>query len=310
MIARRALPALLATPALAQSRPIRLVAPFPPGGGVDAVARLLAEPFGAALGQTVVVENRAGAGGAIGVEAVAQAAPDGTSLVMVSPGNMTVAAVLRPLPYEPLAMGMVARLCLSPLLLVARNSLPAADLAAFIALLRREPDAVRFASGGVATGTHMAGELLNLRMGARMVHVPYRGTAPAITDLIAGNVDVFFSDTSAWPMAQQGQVRLLAVSTATRWAVSPATPSMADAVPGFDIANWYGVVAPPGTPEAVRLRQSAALAQVLARPDMQAGLLRLGFEAAHLPPAPLAEFIRAETGVWRGVVQAANIRAE
>ncbi|MCX7373897.1 MAG: tripartite tricarboxylate transporter substrate binding protein [Alphaproteobacteria bacterium] len=310
MIARRALPALLATPALAQSRPIRLVAPFPPGGGVDAVARLLAEPFGGALGQTVVVENRAGAGGAIGVEAVAQAAPDGTSLVMVSPGNMTVAAVLRPLPYEPLAMGMVARLCLSPLLLVARNSLPAADLAAFIALLRREPDAVRFASGGVATGTHMAGELLNLRMGARMVHVPYRGTAPAIIDMIAGNVDVFFSDTSAWPMAQQGQVRLLAVSTATRWTVSPATPSMADAVPGFDIANWYGVVAPPGTPEAARLRQSAALAQVLARPDMQAGLLRLGFEAAHLPPAQLAEFIRAETGVWRGVVQAANIRAE
>ena len=309
MIARRALP-FLAAPALAQSRPIRLVAPFPPGGGVDAVARLLAEPLGTALGQTVVVENRAGAGGAIGVEAVAQSAPDGTSLAMVSPGNMTVAAALRPLPYDPLGLGMVARLCTSPLLLIARNSLAATDLAGFIALLRRAPDAVRFASGGVATGTHMAGELLNLRLGARMVHVPYRGTAPAITDMIAGNVDVFFSDTSAWPMAQQGQVRLLAVSTAQRWTVSPDTPSMADAVPGFDIANWYGVIAPPATPEALRARLSTALAQVLARADIQAALLRQGFQSAHLPPAPFADFIRAETGVWRGVVQAANIRAE
>ncbi|WP_158291954.1 Bug family tripartite tricarboxylate transporter substrate binding protein [Paracraurococcus ruber] len=291
-------------------RPLRLVVPFPPGGGVDAVGRILAEPLGAALGQPVIVENRAGAGGAIGVEAVAKATPDGHTLAMISAGNMTAGPVVRPTPYDPLAMGVVGMVSQSPLLLVARPTLAARDLPEFIALLRSRPDAVRYASGGVGTATQLVAELLNLRTGARMVHVPYRGTAPALTDLIAGNADVFFSDTSAWPMVQQGQLRLLAVSSAAAWEVSPATPPLATQVPGVDVLNWYGMTAPPGTPMPVRARLAAELARILARPEVAEAFRRLGFAPAPMPPEPFAAHVAAELATWRQVVQAANIRAD
>ncbi|MEO3475566.1 tripartite tricarboxylate transporter substrate-binding protein [Roseomonas sp. CAU 1739] len=291
------------------TRPIRLVVPFAPGGGVDAVARIVADPLGALLGQPVVVENRAGAGGAIGVDAVAKSPPDGYALSMVSPGNMTAGPVVRPTPYDPLALGYVSMVTRSPLLLVARNTLPATDLVSFVALLKREPDAIRFASGGVGTGTHLAGELMNLRLGVRMVHVPYRGTGPALTDLVAGNVDIFFSDASAWPMVQQGQLRLLAVSSASSWATSPQTPSVGTAVQGFDISNWYGIIAAAGTPEPIRARLAAEIAKVLARPEVAEMLGRIGFDAAPMPPAEFAAFVRTELETWRAVVQAASISA-
>lgn len=306
--------ALAGTPAAhAQSypsRPIRLVVPFAPGGGVDAVGRILAEPLGALLGQPVVVENRAGAGGAIGVDAVAKSPPDGYALSLVSPGNMTAGPVVRPTPYDPLALGFVTMVTRSPLLLVCRNGIAAQNLAEFVALVKREPDAIRFASGGVGTGTHLAGELMNLRLGTRMVHVPYRGTGPALTDLVAGNVDIFFSDASAWPMVQQGQLRLLAVSSAARWATSPDTPSVGSQVPDFDISNWYGIIAPPGTADPIRAKLAEEIAKVLARPEIVTVLNRIGFDAAPMPPAAFAAFVRTELETWRAVVQAANIRAD
>ena len=292
------------------ARPIRLVVPFAPGGGVDAVGRILAEPLGVALRQPVVVENRAGAGGAIGVDMVAKSPPDGYTLSMTSPGNMTVGPVVRPTPYDPLSLGFVSMVVRSPLLLVCRNSLPARTLAEFVALVRRQPDLIRVASGGVGTGPHLAGELLNLRLGARMVHVPYRGTGPALTDLIAGNVDVFFSDASVWPMVQQNQLRLLAVSTAAAWETSPQTPSMITEVSAFDIANWYGVVAAPGTPESILDRLAGEIAQVVAQPENVEAFRRQGFQPAPMAPAAFAAFVRAETQTWRAVVQAANIRAD
>ena len=292
------------------ARPIRLIVPFAPGGGVDAVARILAEPLGASLGQPVVVENRAGAGGAIGVDAVAKSPPDGYTLSMCSPGNMTVGPVVRATPYDPLALGFVTMAARSPLLLVCRNSLPTQNLAEFVALLRREPDRIRMASGGVGTGPHLAGELLNLRLGSRMVHVPYRGTGPALTDMIAGNVDVFFSDASAWPMVQQGQLRLLAVSTATPWELSPQTPPMASAVRDFDIANWYGVVAAPSTPEPICMRLATEIGQALAQREATEALRRQGFSPARMTPAAFADFVRSETATWRTVVRAANIQVD
>jgi tripartite-type tricarboxylate transporter receptor subunit TctC len=291
------------------NRPIRLVVPFAPGGGVDAVGRILAEPLGTLLGQPVVVENRAGAGGAIGVDAVAKSPPDGYTLSLVSPGNMTAGPVVRPTPYDPMALGFVSMVTRSPLLLVCRNGIAAQTLAEFVALVKRQPDAIRFASGGVGTGTHLAGELMNLRLGTRMVHVPYRGTGPALTDLIAGNVDIFFSDASAWPMVQQGQLRLLAVSSARPWQASPQTPSVGSAVEGFDISNWYGIIAAGGTPAPIRERLAAELAKVLARPEVTEVLARIGFDAAPMPPIPFAAFVKAELDTWRTVVQAANIRA-
>jgi tripartite-type tricarboxylate transporter receptor subunit TctC len=212
---------------------------------VDAVGRILAEPLTQALGQPVIVENRAGAGGAIGVDSVAKALPDGYAFSMVSAGNMTAGPVVRRTPYDPITLGFVTMVCHSPLLLVARNTLEARDLAAFVALVRRQPDLIRFASGGVGTATHLAGELMNLRLGTRMLHIPYRGTAPALTDIVAGNADIFFSDSSAWPMVQQGQMRLLGVTSAAPWATSPDTPPINRLVPDFDISNWYGMIAPP-----------------------------------------------------------------
>jgi tripartite-type tricarboxylate transporter receptor subunit TctC len=308
-----AISAALTQAAPAQSwpaRPIRLVVPFPPGGGVDAVGRILAEPLSQALGQAVIVENRAGAGGAIGVDSVAKAPPDGYTLSMVSAGNMTAGPVVRRTPYDPTTLGFVTMVCQSPLLLVARNTLQARDLAAFVDLVRQQPDLIRFASGGVGTATHLAGELMNLRLGARMLHIPYRGTAPALTDLVAGNADVFFSDSSAWPMVQQGQMRLLGVTTAARWTTSPDTPAINSLVPDFDISNWYGVIAPPETPLAIRERLAAEIFRILGRVEIREMLGRIGFEPAPMAPADFGAFVRSETETWRAVVKAANIQPE
>ncbi len=319
MITRRTLTAAsfaslgLGRGAMAQafpSRPIRLIVPYPAGGGVDVTARILAEPVGRRLGQTVVVENRSGAAGAIGVEACANAAPDGYTLVMTAPGPITVGPNLRPHPYDPLALTHVIRLARSPLVLVARKTLPAADLAALARMVKEQPEAVRFASGGAGTGTHMAGELFALRAGGRMIHVPYRGTAPAITDLIAGNVDIFFSDSSVYPFVQRGELRGLGVSTAEAWPGMPGLPPIGSVIEGFDLSNWYGVAAPPGTPAAVTTVLHDAFAQALAEPDVATRLLGTGFSVAPMAGAPFAAFIRAESETWAGVIRAANIRLD
>lgn len=291
-------------------RPVRLIVPFPPGGGVDLTGRLLAERMEPALGQPVVVENRAGAGGALGVEMAARGAPDGYTLCMTSGGNITVGPLVRATPYDPLALTHVARVSTSPLILICRPDFPARDLRGFVAHLRANPAAVRFASGGVGTATHLAGELLNQRLGVRMTHVPYRGTAPAVTDVIAGNADIFFSDVSAWQAIEQGGARLLAVSTAARWNRSPGTPPVAEAVPGFDVVNWYGVAAPPGLPAAVTDRLQAEIARAVEAPPVRERLAATGFDIGFLPPAGFADFLRGEVALWRGVVAAANIRAD
>ena len=292
------------------ARPIRLIVPFPPGGGVDAVGRILAEPLGQALGQPVIVENRAGAGGAIGVDSVAKSPADGYAFSMVSAGNKTAGPVVRRTPYDPNTLGFVTMVCHSPLLLVARTTLEARDLVGFVDLVRRQPDLIRFASGGVGTATHLAGELMNLRLGTRMLHVPYRGTGPALTDLVAGNADIFFSDSSAWPMVQQGQLRLLGITSAARWATSPDTPPINSLVPDFDISNWYGVIAPPDTPLAIRERIAAEIARILGRLEVREMLGRIGFEPAPMKPAEFGAFVQRETETWRAVVKAANIQAE
>jgi len=305
--------AAFASAARAQSyptRPIRLIVPFAPGGGVDAVGRIIAEPLGAALGQPVVVENRAGAGGGVGLDAMAKSPPDGYTLAMAAPGPLTAGPAVRQTPYDPLTLGHVTMVVRSPLLLVSRKGLPAQNLAEFVALVKREPDRIRFASGGVGTGTHLAGELVNLRLGVRMVHVPYRGTGPALADLVAENVDIYFSDASVWPMVQQGQLRLLAVSSSTPWATSPQTPSVGSVVPDFDTANWYGVTAPPGTPDAIRAQLAGEIAKIVVRPEIAEMLRRIGFEPAPMPPAQFAAFVRTELETWRSVVRAANIRAD
>lgn len=305
--------ALLASPALAAwpERPVRFVVPFAAGGGVDLTARMLGEALTPVLGQPIVVENRSGAGGAIGVQAVAQAAPDGTSFAMTSPSTVTIGPNLRSSPYDPFALVHVAQICTSPLLLICRRDLPARDLAALIAMARANPGTLKVANAGIGTVTHLAAELFNQRLEVgRFLHAPYRGTAPAIADIIAGTADIFFSDSSAWTAVEQNQVRLLAVTAAERWPRSPATPAMAEAIPGFVAMNWYGIAGPPGLPEAISQPLGRAIAGALARPELQRRLEGIGFDAAPLGSAAFTAFLRREAETWREVITRGNIRAD
>ena len=322
-LTRRAALGLLAAPALVHAtgaaaqganwspdRPVRIVVPFPPGGGLDLVGRVLAESISPALGQPVVVENRAGAAGALGIEQVFRAAPDGLTLGITSAGNVTIGPLLRRTPYDALALTHVSRLTTSPLMLVARKDLPAADLDAFIAWARAKPEQVRFGSGGIGSSTHLSLELMNIRMGVTTLHVPYRGTTPLLTDLAAGNVDVGFSDAAGWPMVEQGTLRLLAVSTEEAWPRSPATPTLHSRLGDFRVSNWYGLVAPPNLPAPILARLEAETARALALPRVKEAYEASGFTAAPLPRARFQPFLEGEIALWKGVIEAAKIERE
>ncbi len=292
-------------------RPVRLIVPFPAGGGVDLTARMLAEALEPKLRQPIVVENRSGAGGAIGIQAMAQAAPDGHVLAMTSPSTVTIGPQLRPSPYQPFALVHVSQVCTSPLLLVCRPDLPARDLAGFVAMARANPATLRLANAGIGTVTHLAAELFNLRLGvARFVHAPYRGTSPALADIMAGNADAFFSDSSAWSAVEQRQVRLLAVTGAARWPRAPGTPTVGESLPGFVAMNWYGMAGPPGLDPAVTQRLESLVAEALAVPALRERLEGIGFDAAPLGHAAFTDFLRREAETWREVITRGNIRLE
>ncbi len=308
-IPRRAALSLLATPALAQSwptRPLRVIVPFPPGGGVDLTARLLGEPLARELGQTVVIENRGGAGGVIGVEAMSRAAPDGYTLSLTGAGTITAGPHLRRLPYDALGLGHITRLVRMPFIMAVRNELPARTLPEFLALARN--GRLTYASGGPGTSQHLTGELFNQMAHVRIEHVPYRGTGPALNDLAAGIVDVYYGDPATLGLIRGGQARAMAVTSAERWSLLPDTPAVAEAVPGYVSENWYGLAAPAGTPDAVLETISAAVLKVLADP-----VTKQRFDDAGLHPAPMsradyAAFLRTDSEVWGRVVTAGNIR--
>lgn len=299
----------LAQPAY-PSRPVRLIVPYPAGGGVDVAARILAEPVARRLGQPVIIDNRSGAGGAIGTEAMANAPADGYTLVVSVPGPITVGPNLRPHPYSVATMTHVLRIVLSPLVLIARRDLPADDVAGLVQLVRQRPEGIRYASGGAGTGTHMTGELFALRAGGRMLHVPYRGAAPAVTDLMAGQVDIYFSDTSAIALVRQGQVKALGVTTKERWPGLPEVPALNETLDGFDISNWYGISAPAGTPADIVARLDAAFRAALAEPDVVSRLATTGFMPAPLGSREFSAFIAAESRVWAEVIEKAGIRID
>lgn len=313
-IARRAAFGLLAAPALIGSataqawptRPLRLIVPFPPGGGVDLTARLLAEPLGRALGQNVVVENRGGAGGVIGVEALSRAAPDGYTLSLNGAGTITVGPHLRQLPYDPMALAHVTRLVRMPFIVAVRSDLPAQTLPEFLALARQGQ--LRYASGGAGTSQHLTGELFNQMAGVRIEHVPYRGTGPALNDLAAKVVDVYFGDPATLTLIHGGQARAMAVTSPQRWPLLPQTPAVNEAVPGYESENWYGLVAPAGTPEPILETIHTQVLRVLNDPEW-----KRRFDEAGLHPAPMSRadymaFLRNDTEVWGRVVRAGNIR--
>jgi tripartite-type tricarboxylate transporter receptor subunit TctC len=315
LTSRRALiAASIAAPAVARAqgsapqRPIRLIAPFPPGGGVDLTARLLAEPLSRELGQTVVVENRGGAGGVIGVEAMSRAAPDGLTLSLTGAGTITAGPHLRALPYDALGLAHVTRLVRMPFIVAVRTDLPARTLAEFLDLAKRQE--LRYASGGAGTSQHLTGELFNQMAGLRMLHVPYRGTGPALNDLAAKVVDVYFGDPATLAVINGGNARAMAVTSPARWPLLPDAPAVAEGVPGYESENWYGLAAPAGTPPAILRPLHAAVMKVMRDPATVRRFDEAGLHPAVMELDEYVAFLRADSARWEGVVRRGNIRID
>jgi tripartite-type tricarboxylate transporter receptor subunit TctC len=310
---RRLLLACVAAPALAQTRTIRLIVPFAAGGSADQTARMMAEPVGAALGQTMVVENRPGGGATLGAQMVARATPDGLTLLYGTPGPQIINPhLMRNLPYDPVAdFAPVVSVKRAPNLLCVHPSVPAQSVAELIALARARPGTLAFATSGVGASSHLAGEMFKFLAGVDLLHVPYRGTGPATTELIAGNVQIAIDTLSILlPHARDGRLRALGVSTPTRSPLAPEIPAIAETLPGFDASPFNYITAPAGTPPATIARLNAGFNQVLRDPAFRARMEALGEEPMSGTPEELAAIIAAESARWRDVIRAANIRAE
>jgi tripartite-type tricarboxylate transporter receptor subunit TctC len=306
----------LALPSLARAegkypeRPIRIIVPFPPGGGVDLTARLLMEPLSKELGQTIVVDNKGGAGGLIGVTAMAQAAPDGYTIAVTGVSSMSAGPHLRgdKLPFDPMKFAHITRLVRMPLILAVRNDLPAKTLPEFMALASKTE--IRWASGGVGTSQHLAGELFTQMSGLKMVHVPYRGTGPALNDLAAGVVDAYFGDPATLGIIKSGKARAMAVTSPDRWPPLPDAPPLGSAVAGYEAWNWYGMDAPPNTPPAIVELLAAAIRKVMAEPEIKKKYDDNGLHPATLSHDEYVAFIKRDSEVWGKVIRTGNIKPD
>jgi len=306
----------LPLPALAQSfpaRPLRMICPFAAGGSADASARMLAEPLGAVIGQPVIVENRPGGGATIGAQIVARAAPDGHTLLYGTPGPQIINPhLMASVPYDPVNdFAPVAGYKRAPNLLAVHPGLPAQTLAELVALARAQPGLLTFASSGIGASSHLAGEMLKFMAGIEITHVPYRGTAPAVTDLLAGRVSMALDTLSILlPHARGGRLRALGVTTPTRSRLAPDLPALAESLPGFDAAPFNYIATTGGTPAPVIARLNEAIVGILNDPAFRARMEALGEEPTPSTPAELAETLRLESERWRRVIQAARIRVE
>jgi tripartite-type tricarboxylate transporter receptor subunit TctC len=296
------------------SHQMRIVAPFPPGGTVDLLARIAGQQLTAALGQQVVVENRTGAGGNIGGDIVAKAPPDGYTMLLGTTGVLSVnAAIYRTMPFDPARdFAPVIRLATVPNLMVINPDLPVHSVAEFIAYAKARPGKVFFASAGAGTTIHLSGELFKKMAGIDLVHTPYRGSAPALADLMAGQVQVMFDNMpSALPLAQSGKLRALAVTTATRAPAVPDVPTIAESgLPGYETAAWFGILVPAATPHAVVETLSRALAKAMALPDVRQRLTDLGATASPDTPEDFRAFIAAETAKWGQLARDAHVTVD
>jgi len=314
---------LLAAPVLGQasqdsaarypSRPIKIIVCVPAGGGVDTITRIVADKLSQRLGQPVVVENRTGQSGNIGAEAVYGAEPDGYTLLASQPAPLTVNVLLyEKLNFDPTRFEPVAILSSIPNTLTVRPDFPAKNMQEFLAYARANPGKLNYASQGIGTTSHLTAELFSSKTGIKMVHVPYRGTAPAINDLIAGHVDLMFSElASAIRLHQAGRARILAVATRQRNALLPDIPTLIEAgVPDFESDTWNAISAPPKTPPAIVAKLNAAIVDVLKMPDVQDRLHKLTMTPEGMTPQQAAAFIKADTQRWADVIKAANIKPE
>jgi tripartite-type tricarboxylate transporter receptor subunit TctC len=315
---RRTLLAALAAPSVARAqtypnRPVRLVCPFAAGGSADASARQLAEPLSAVLGQPVVVENRPGGGATLGAQQVARATPDGHTLLYGTPGPQIVNPwLMRSVPYDPVKdFAPVSGYKRAPNLLAVHPSVPARNVAELVALAKAQPGILTFASSGVGSSSHLAGEMLKFLGGVDVTHVPYRGTGPAMTDLLAGHVSMALDTLSILlPPSQAGQLRALGVTTPQRSRLVPELPAIAETLPGFDAAPFNYIAATGGTPAPIVARLNQAIVGILNDAAYRARMESLGEEATPSTPEELAATIAAESARWKQVIEAAGIRAE
>jgi tripartite-type tricarboxylate transporter receptor subunit TctC len=292
------------------SRPVRLIAPFAPGGGTDISARILAEGLTRVLGQTVVVDNRPGAGSTLGTELAARATPDGYTLLL---GNISMAfnaALYRKLGYDVVRdFAPISLVTDQPNILVAHPSLPAKTLGEFVALARAQPGKHTYGSAGTGSGTHLAMELLLLSQKMDLVHVPFKGTGPALTALLGNQISVLFSTyASALPHVKAERLRAYAVTSPKRTATLPDVPTVAESgVAGYEYSTWYGLLAPAGVPAPILAQLSKATVAVLNTPEVRERYLSQGMDPVPTTPAEFGKLIRAETAKWTKVVQAAKI---
>lgn len=295
------------------NRPIRLILPAAPGGPVDVIGRTVGTGLAEALGQIIVIDNRAGAGGIIGAEIVARGNPDGYTLMFAHSGPLAIeAAIHSKLPYHPLKdFAPVSLVAASPYALIVSPASPAKSVKELVALAKSRQGKFHFASGGVGTGLHMAGELLNLAAGINMIHVPYKGAAPSMTALMSGEVDTMFNGvSSALPHVKAGRLRALAVSSAQRSPLFPDLPTVAESGFKYETAGWYGLVAPARTPKAVTTRLQSDLHTALNSPQMKERLAAQGVDGIASTPEALTQHLRVELEKWTAVVKAAGLKAD
>jgi tripartite-type tricarboxylate transporter receptor subunit TctC len=295
-------------------RVVRIINPYPPGGSVDVMARILAQKLTEALGQQVIVENRSGGGGNTGSDFVAKSEPDGYTLLFTAPGPLTVNQTLySKLPFDPANdFAPVALFATAPIVLIVNPGLPAYNVQELIALARKQPGTINFASAGIGTTNHLSGELFKSMAHIDIVHVPYRGAGPAMNDLVAGHVQMFFDLMPVvLPQIAAGHVRPLANAGAKRPAALPNLPTVAEqGLAGLESSSWYGLVAPAKTPEPVLSKLRDAVAKVLEAPDVVARIRELGSEPGSVFGSAFAAFMAAETKKWAEVIRASGAKAD
>jgi tripartite-type tricarboxylate transporter receptor subunit TctC len=306
--------ALAASPALAQNdrypdKPVRLIVPFAPGGGIDTIGRIMAQMLTASFGQPVVVDNRAGAGGKIGIETALYAAADGYTMLFISGGYCANAAIYK-LPYDPIAdVTTVAMIGESGYVIALNPAVPAKNTAELIALAKARPRGLNYGTSGVGGLTHLATELFDLMAGTQMTHVPYKGSGPALTDLLGGQIQVSFAAVPVtMPHVKTGRLRAIAVTTARRIGAIPEIPTIAETLPGYETILWYGVLGPKGLGKDVLARWGREIAATLKNPEMRERLAAEGFETGDTGAVRLRDVMKRDIAKWSKVVKEANIK--
>jgi tripartite-type tricarboxylate transporter receptor subunit TctC len=302
--------------ALAQaypSKPLRMVVPFPPGGSADILGRSVGQKLGERLGQPVVIDNRPGAGASIGAKAVAEAPADGYTLLLGTVSSHAMSPATNTVGYDPVKdFTPIAEIASIPFVVLVHPGVPVKNIAELVALAKSKPGQVTYASAGSGTSNHLAGELLGMAAGIKMLHVPYKGSAPALNDLLGGQVNAMFDlQLTAMPQIKSGKVRALAMTGAKRSALLPELPTVREAgVPGYEVTAWFGFFGPAGVPKPIVDRLNAELNAIMKLPDIRAKFAELGVETESGSAEEFAGFVRGEAGKWAAVIKAAGIVAQ